>query len=129
MARYVEPTEQLVIEIRARDLRKSVGFYRQIGFELISDEADFATLAWESHRLFIGEVPHLPPPADFLQAHMRIMVPNVEDYWKLVNQMSVRIIKAIGDRNYGLRDFTIADPDGFGVRFATRISDLKRSEE
>ena len=23
--------------------------------------------------------------------------------------------------DYGLRDFTIADPDGFGVRFGTRI--------
>jgi hypothetical protein len=25
----------------------------------------------------------------------------------------------IGDRYYGLRDFTIRDPDGFGVRFAS----------
>jgi hypothetical protein len=27
----------------------------------------------------------------------------------------------VADRDYGLRDFTIADPDGFGIRFATRI--------
>jgi hypothetical protein len=25
----------------------------------------------------------------------------------------------VSDRYYGLRDFTIADPDGFGIRFAT----------
>jgi hypothetical protein len=31
------------------------------------------------------------------------------------------VLAPIADRDYGLRDFTIADPDGFGVRFGTRI--------
>jgi hypothetical protein len=31
------------------------------------------------------------------------------------------VLAPIADREYGLRDFTIADPDGFGVRFGTRI--------
>jgi hypothetical protein len=31
---------------------------------------------------------------------------------------------AIDDRDYGLRDFTLADPDGFGVRFGTWLHDL-----
>jgi hypothetical protein len=31
-------------------------------------------------------------------------------------------VTAIGDRYYGLRDFTIADPDGFGVRFASPLA-------
>ena len=26
-----------------------------------------------------------------------------------------------GDRDYGLRDFIVLDPDGFGVRFAAPI--------
>jgi hypothetical protein len=29
------------------------------------------------------------------------------------------MIIPLADRYYGLRDFAIADPDGFGVRFAT----------
>jgi len=121
MARYVDSTQQLVVEIFTRDLQKSMGFYRQIGFELISSDATFATLAWEGHRLFIEELPQLPPVLEFPQANMRIMVPNVDAYWILINEMSVRIIKPIGDRDYGLRDFTIVDPDGFGVRFGTRL--------
>ncbi|HYM70305.1 MAG TPA: VOC family protein [bacterium] len=121
MARYVDPTEQLVVEIFTRDLQKSMGFYRQIGFELISADATFATLTWEGHRLFIEELPQLPPVPEFPQANMRIMVPNVDAYWTLVNEMSVRIIKPVDDRDYGLRDFTIVDPDGFGVRFGTRL--------
>ena len=40
--------------------------------------------------------------------------------WSLL----ARIVVPIANRYYGLRDFTIADPDGFGVRFA---SDLPQS--
>ena len=49
------------------------------------------------------------------------MVPNVDHYWTLANDIGARIVIAIGDRYYGLRDFTIADPDGFGVRFASAL--------
>jgi len=47
------------------------------------------------------------------------MVSNVDDHWRLANEIGARIIVPIADRYYGLRDFTIADPDGFGVRFAS----------
>jgi len=49
------------------------------------------------------------------------MVPNVDDHWRAANEIGARIVLPIGDRYYGLRDFTIADPDGFGVRFATLL--------
>lgn len=49
------------------------------------------------------------------------MVANVDQYWKLAQEMGARIIIPIADRYYGLRDFTIADPDGFGVRFASLL--------
>ena len=35
------------------------------------------------------------------------------------NLQMLRLVREIGDRTYGLRDFTIADPDGFGIRFAS----------
>ena len=47
------------------------------------------------------------------------MVPNVDEYWKLANEIGAQIIIPVADRYYGLRDFTIADPDGFGLRFGT----------
>ena len=47
------------------------------------------------------------------------MVPNVDDYWQLVNAMGARILVPIADRYYGLRDFIFADPDGYGLRFAS----------
>src|SRR5262247_1815342 len=127
MSRYVDPTEQLVTEIVVRDIRRSIDFYRRLGFELLRDGGDFVELTWENHRLFLAELSAFrdnpdstfvtPPP--FPVANVRVMVPNVDECWKLANEIGARIIIPVADRYYGLRDFTIADPDGFGVRFGS----------
>jgi catechol 2,3-dioxygenase-like lactoylglutathione lyase family enzyme len=127
MNRYVEPTEQLVTEIVVRDIRRSTAFYCRLGFSLLRDAGDFVELTWEGHRLFLAEasafhdVNHveLPTPPQFPLANIRVMVPEVDEYWQLAREVGARIIVPIADRYYGLRDFTIADPDGFGVRFAS----------
>src|SRR5262252_4428054 len=114
MSRYVDPTEQLVTEIVVRDIRGSVDFYRRLGFELLRDGGDFAELTWEEHRLFLAEfsafrdaigAPSAAAPP-FPVANVRVMVSNVDEYWRLVNEIGARIIVPIGDRYYGLRDFT-----------------------
>lgn len=129
MGRYVDPTEQLVTEIVVRDIQRSTVFYRLLGFALLRDGGDFVELTWEDQRLFLAElstfqeVDHVELPAapQFPLANVRVMVPNVDDYWRLVNEIKAQIIVPIADRYYGLRDFIIADPDGFGVRFASAL--------
>lgn len=130
--RYVDPTDQLVTEILVRDVRRSVDFYRRLGFELLRDAGDFVELTWEDHRLFLAEATAFrdvhaeavaPPP--FPTANVRVMVPDVDRCWILVKEMGARVVAPIADRYYGLRDFTIADPDGFGVRFASRRKEMK----
>ena len=59
--------------------------------------------------------------AEFPVANVRVMVPNVDDCWKVASDVGARVVVPIGDRYYGLRDFTIADPDGFGIRFASLV--------
>ncbi|MCY4392515.1 MAG: VOC family protein [Chloroflexi bacterium] len=123
MERYVDPTEQLVIEIFVRDIRKSTEFYRRLGFELVRDDGDFVELTWEGHLLFLDERPDMGPVPDAPQANVRVMVPDVDRFWELAQQMGARVLAPIEDKYYGLRDFAIADPDGFAVRFATRLED------
>ena len=114
-------------EILVSDIRRSTEFYRRLGFALLRDGGDFVELTWEDHRLFLAEpsafhdAGHVQPPAPppFPIANIRVMVPDVDRQWRAVNEIGARIIVPIGDRYYGLRDFTIADPDGFGVRFAS----------
>jgi len=127
MSRYVDSTEQLVTEIVVKDIKRSVDFYRRLGFDLLRDGGDFVELAWEDHRLFLAELSAfrdahgaaLPSTPPFPLANVRVMVSSVDGYWKLVNEIGAQIIIPLADRYYGLRDFTIADPDGFGVRFAS----------
>ena len=127
---YVDPTEQLVCEIVVRDIKRSVAFYRSLGFELLRDDGDFVELTWEDHRLFLAEISAFQgvgpaervQPAEFPAANVRVMVPNVDDCWKVAGDVGAPVVVPIGDRYYGLRDFTIADPDGFGIRFASLLN-------
>jgi catechol 2,3-dioxygenase-like lactoylglutathione lyase family enzyme len=119
MARYVEPTAQLVVEVSVRDLAMSKAFYERLGFEVIRQDASFLEVAWEGHLLFLDEKPDLPAPPVTPAANVRVMVPDVDRRWDLVRRIGARVVSPIADRYYGLRDFTIADPDGFGLRFAS----------
>lgn len=118
---YVVPSEQLAVEIYVRDLRLSLEFYQKFGFKLLRQEPDFAELAWKDSVLMLEEFKQMPSPPPFPLANIRVMVPNVDDYRALAKEMGVRIFREIGDRDYGLRDFTLVGPDGIGIRFATEL--------
>jgi catechol 2,3-dioxygenase-like lactoylglutathione lyase family enzyme len=121
--RYVDSTEQLVVELFVRDLPRSVAFYQALGFVLRDTKGTFATLAWEDHRLFLDQRGDLPQPPATPVMNVRVMVPDVDRVWQQVNDLGLHVIAPIADRPYRLRDFTITDPDGFGVRFGSRLPD------
>lgn len=130
MSRYVDPTEQLVTEIAVRNIKRSVEFYRSLGFELRLDKGAFVELTWEDHYLYLAELSafrdvdghaDLGPPPQFPPGNIRVMVPNVDDQWRVANEIGARVVRPIANRSYGLRDFIITDPDGFGVRFASNL--------
>jgi catechol 2,3-dioxygenase-like lactoylglutathione lyase family enzyme len=118
---YVPPTQQLVVEIFVSDLERSISFYERLGFKRSDLHDRFAALTWEEHEIFLDERPELasvPAP----RANVRVMVRDVNAAWERAMAMGVPVAQPIGDRAYGLRDFTVVDPDGFGVRFATRLT-------
>ena len=133
VSKYVDSTEQLVTEIIVRDIQQSTKFYKLLGFHLLRDGGDFVELTWEEHRLFLAEPSAIhdidnvesQPRGNFPLANVRVMVGNVDHYWKIANDMGAEIIVPIDDRYYGLRDFTIADPNGFGIRFASTLKQQK----
>jgi uncharacterized glyoxalase superfamily protein PhnB len=128
MQSYVDANEQLVTELVVSDARCSVEFYRSIGFELLRDEGDFAELSWDGHRMFILAAPptrsahsstgHPEVPT----VNVRVMVPDVDEHWRRAVALGLSVASPIADRYYGLRDFTVLDPDGFGIRFASFLT-------
>ncbi len=122
MTGYVNTAaEQLVVEIQVRDIGRAVAFYRGLGFEVVSESDGFVALSWEGRHFFLSRHEDLPPPPELPHANLRIMVADVDRRWEQVVAMGARIVNPIGDRDYGLRDFTFADPDGFGLRFASLL--------
>lgn len=119
MTAYVNSGEQLVVALYVSNIKESSEFYRSYGFDIVRDEKTFMELKWDDARLFLSEVPGTPPPPAHPVGNMRIMVPNVDDYWNLAQKMGARILAPMEDRFYGLRDFIIAGPDGLALRFAT----------
>lgn len=121
MAGYVNPNEQLIVELYVRDLKSSAAFYQRFGFTITREEANFIVLRWEDSMLFLEAISDCPPPPTHPVGNIRIMVASVDDYWEKAVKLGARVIRPIADRYYGLRDFTIAGPDGLGLRFATRL--------
>ena len=125
MSSHSDVYEQLVIELYVRNFKAPCAFYQAFGFRMVRDEGDFAELQWEDALLFLEANPNTPLPPSFPVGNMRILFPNVDDYWTLSKQMGVQVIRSLENRSYGLRDFTIAGPDRLGLRFATRLPGLK----
>jgi catechol 2,3-dioxygenase-like lactoylglutathione lyase family enzyme len=121
MTSYVPSVEQLVVEIFVRNAKRSKSFYEQLGFQIAEDRSTFMVLTWEGHELFLDERSDLPLAARVPQANVRVMVSDVDSYWDRARGMNATALAPIENREYGLRDFTILDPDRSGIRFGSRL--------
>lgn len=124
--KYVEASEQLVVELYVQNVKQSAAFYEKLGFKILRQEPRFVELGWEDSRLLLDQIPGLPAPPQSPVANIRIMVPDVDRYWKQCNELKLPVVKKIGDRYYGLRDFTVVSPDGVGLRFASTLPKTKK---
>jgi catechol 2,3-dioxygenase-like lactoylglutathione lyase family enzyme len=113
--------EQLVLELYVRHLSASVDFYQRFGFRLLRAEPHFVEVGWEEAQIYLEEVDDAPEPGGRIVGNVRVLVPDVDRYWALAQELGCTVIRPIADRYYGLRDFTIAGPDGVGLRFASRL--------
>ena len=110
---------QGVVEVVGPDLERLLDFYLSIGFVLLRRSGPFAVVHWHGQRLFLAEGPDAPTVPRWI--NLRIMVDDVDAVWKHVLALGIAPVHPIDDRDYGLRDFKIADPSGFEIRFAQAI--------
>ena len=115
-----ENESQGVVELVGPDLDALLDFYLSIGFELERRNGDFAVVHWRGTRLFLARNPHAPVRECW--SSLRIMVEDVDALWRESNRLRLKVVVPLADRPYGLRDFVLADPAGFGLRFAQAIA-------
>jgi len=111
-----ERSAQLAIELRVADLAASISFYRDAGFVLERHAPGFAALQLDGRYLLLSENPATvvgPNPPN-----LRIAVDDVDAAFARAAALGWPVKSGVADRGYGLRDFTVSDPDGYEVRFA-----------
>lgn len=123
---YTAVGHQLVVEIYVASLERSIDFYKSLGFTLNwSDPGDFAQLSWEQSLLFLKVNNYEGKNSAISPANVRIMVNNVDEKYEQCKSLGYVIHDEIDDRDYGLRDFIVLDPDGFGIRFGKYLKKSK----
>jgi len=113
--------DQLVVEVFVADLSRSLAVYTALGFKLERRDQHFVALRFDGREFFLDEHSDLPPSSGLARANIRILTDDIDAMWALVQRLGLRVSQPIANRYYGLRDFTVLDPDGFGLRFAGMI--------
>ena len=124
----------ITVELFVPDVEASVRFYTEkLGFDLLrlergtiegSQQATFAVVGLEraamliAHRSLEGDLA-LPPGGGAID--IRIVVDAVDGLYSRARDNGVDIVQELGDRDYGLRDFIVRDPNGFRLRFASPL--------
>jgi catechol 2,3-dioxygenase-like lactoylglutathione lyase family enzyme len=114
-----ERTAQCAIELRVAELARSIAFYVEAGFTLERRTPTFAALRLSDRYLLLSETPGAqagPTPPN-----IRITVADIEAALVRTKSLGWPITHPLADKGYGLRDFTVADPDGYELRFATPV--------
>jgi uncharacterized glyoxalase superfamily protein PhnB len=116
-----EPLVKVAPEFYVRDLAASLSFYEALGFAHLRVERDFAVVALGEAQVMLATGREAPSAEPRLEVNVRIVVDDVDVLYGRALAGGGRIAVPIANRDYGLRDFIVADPDGFCLRFAQPI--------
>lgn len=120
------------IEIFVSDFARSRAFYESLGFSMVRQWHDWAMLALGDNVLdlqgdehavagphyFTPEIGRFPRGTG---VEISIEVDEIDAMYDRARSLGVDIVKAIQDRPWKARDFRIADPDGYFIRFTTPL--------
>lgn len=118
-------TEQLRIEIFPSDVARTVAFFEALGFETVGRKAGppaYASVRLGEVRIGMVESPAVDPALRAVPMGTEIVI-DVDDVRALRDrfvQRGVELAEDLVDREWGLTDFRVADPDGYYLRFTSR---------
>ncbi|MDP9238035.1 MAG: VOC family protein [Chloroflexota bacterium] len=121
----------LRIELFVDDVERSATFYeRVLGFAREHESPGYVAIRRGDVRIGIGAANGLPPQHYFdapsfggrkgIGVELVIEVDDVESACRAVVEAGHPIVTPLGNRSWGLRDFRIADPDGYYLRITSR---------
>ncbi|MBM4407715.1 MAG: hypothetical protein FJ038_03725 [Chloroflexi bacterium] len=120
------------IELFVSDLARSRAWYEALGFRLVREYGDWQMLALGDNIIdlqgdghatagphyFTPEIGRFPRGTG---VEISIEVEAIDEFYARVRGLGVDIVKPIQDRPWKARDFRVADPDGYFLRFTTPL--------
>ncbi len=129
----VSSSAGLRLELFVEDMEATISFYTQVlAFALVRHEAgSYASLRSGSVILGIGPIAKLPEEGGYftrdISSHQRgvgveivLEVDDVDRWHDRVTASGYPILEPLQERPWGLRDFRLADPDGYYLRITSR---------
>ena len=104
---------------RVSDLDRSLDFYQRLDFQPTYRNAD-VHLVIQRDAVFL----HLSTIEGKANTGCQIIVQNVDRLYEQVQRQALPILYQIGDRDWGNRDFTIADPDSNEITFSEPLKQV-----
>lgn len=128
MTHWRETNPELVAlapEFFVADVSAAVDFWvRAFGFERVRESSDFAVIRLGEALVMFQEHAVGPRPggATGPWLSIRVVVDDVDGVLATALAAGAKVTVPLKSRDYGLRDFTCLDNNGFAVRFATPIA-------
>lgn len=105
------------------DVARAIGFYVEmlgcIECFRVGDPPHYAAV--EREALVLSLMPASRAPAALGQAHLHVMVTGLDDLHAEIAGRGVAIEVPPTDFDYGLREFSLRDPDGNRITFAEEV--------
>ncbi len=101
--------------LKVASLTKAKKFYQDLGFEDVFQNNDTHLVISKDEVILHLSTEEGSP------AILQIIVENIDGLYEFMVQSHVRIIFEIGNRPWGNRDFTIADPDNNQITFSQAL--------
>lgn len=120
------------IELFVSDLARSRAWYEALGFRLLREYGDWQMLALGDNAIDLqGDTHAVAGPHYFTPeigrfprgtgVEISFEVEAIDELYERALMLGVDIVKPIQDRPWKARDFRVADPDGYFLRFTTPL--------
>ncbi len=123
------------------DIAQSLKFYTEtLGFEEIGKlpgpdgKLVYASVKWKDATIMFGKASWLPEEArPYRGAGVDFYIlgdeeDDLDQYYKMLKEQGVNIVKDIEDQFWGDRTFSITDPDGYQLTFAKTVRQVSEEE-
>jgi lactoylglutathione lyase len=122
----------IVVELFVSDIERSLAFYRSLGFEVAKRFDDYVLIRRGEIRLALQGDAHAVTGPHYFTPHIArtprgtgveisIQVADVDAEYIRAKTAGLTIVKGIQDRQWGARDFRVADPDGYFLRITSPL--------